>query len=318
MCAAPHCEFSITICMARAVLLFMHKTTFKHLTFFAFALTCALAFASPARAQDLAQVAADVATPAPAATDSDPFYDGKLHVAFTPYIWLPTLNATFRYNLSDVHLPPGVPSRSGTIDASVGANKYLSNLNFALMGNAQFRFGNTALNTDLINVNASNQTTALVNLSGHFPNTTLTGTAHTHAVGTIAQVAGSNTFYRNGNTTVDVLLGGRMMFTTGATDWQLTATNDVINRNGSASRSSTLGDAIVGSFGQFALGKRWAIPFYADLGTGDPNFTWQGILGIKYGQLGLTYRYLDYSNGSAGLVQNLRMNGPQLGYTLKF
>jgi hypothetical protein len=299
----------------------MSKPTLTHVAMCALALTCAATFAGPARAEGLTQVAADVATPAPSASaDADPFYDGKLHVSFTPYVWLPTLNATFRYNLSDIHLPPGVPSRSGTIDASVGANKYLSNLNFALMGSAQFRFGNTALNTDFINVNATNQTSTLVNLSGRFPHldTTLTGTAHTHAVGTIAQIAGSNTFYRNGNTTVDVLLGGRMMFTTGATDWQLTASNDVIHKSGSASRSSTLGDAIVGSFGQFALGKRWAIPFYADLGTGDPNFTWQGILGIKYGQLGLTYRYLDYSNGSAGLVQNLRMNGPQLGYTLKF
>ena len=297
----------------------MTKTTLKHLAICAFVLSCAAAFAGPARAEDLTKVAADVATPAPAATDADPFYDGKLHVAFTPYVWLPTINATFRYNLSDIHLPPGAPGLSGTFDTTVGPNKYLSNLNFALMGNLQFRLGNTALDTDFINVNISDQTSALFNLSryGH-PSTTLSGTAHSREVGTIAQAVGSDTFYRNGNTTVDFLLGGRMFFTTASVDWQLDVDDGVISKNGSARRSSTLGDAIVGSFGQVALGKRWAIPFYVDLGTGDPNFTWQGILGIKYGQLGLTYRYLDYSNGGGGLVQNLRMNGPQVGYTLKF
>ena len=34
--------------------------------------------------------------------DDGGFYDGNIHAQLTPYVWLPTINGTFRYNLSDI------------------------------------------------------------------------------------------------------------------------------------------------------------------------------------------------------------------------
>ena len=67
----------------------------------------------------------------------------------------------------------------------------------------------------------------------------------------------------------------------------------IINQTGSATKTQKLGDAVIGTYGQFGLGQKWSIPFYLDAGTGDPNFTWQGLSGVKYGNLALSYRFLD-------------------------
>jgi hypothetical protein len=274
----------------------------------ALAVTAALALALPASADQADK------------TDDGGFFDGTIHAQITPYVWLPTINGTFRYDLSDIHgYLPANPS--GTIDSHVGPNNYLTNLNFALLASGQIRKGKEALVFDVINANIGNQGSSSIDVGGGgrfgIPATTLTGSVQNRVVSTISTLGASGTVYRKGNTSIDVLLGGRLIWLTTSTDWNLTASDGIINRTGSASKSATLGDAVVGTYGQFGLGKKWSIPFYLDAGTGDPNFTWQGLLGIKYGQLGLSYRFLDMGNGGSGLLQALRLGGPQLGYTLR-
>jgi hypothetical protein len=266
------------------------------------ALLCAVAI-SPARAAE---------TP-----DDDNFYDGKIHVGITPYVWLPTINGQLRYNLSDIH--EAAPNVSGTFDTSIGPNKYLSSLNFALMFSGQIRKGNVALISDFINLNAGNQTSSLLNVSGPRGDVTVgvTGSAQSHIAATLWTVGASGTLYHKENTSLDVLLGGRLVWMKASTDWQLSGNDGFLNAHGSASKNVTLGDAVVGAYGQYGLGKKWAIPYYIDVGTGDPNFTTQGLLGVKYGKLQVSYRYL-YYGGNGAFVQNMRLNGPLVGYTLHF
>jgi hypothetical protein len=78
-------------------------------------------------------------------------------------------------------------------------------------------------------------------------------------------------------------------------------------------------DAIVGAKGRVAFGanREWFIPYYADIGTGDSDLTWQLSAGLGYsyswGDVIATWRYLDYNFKSKSKVQDLTMNGPLLG-----
>ncbi len=42
----------------------------------------------------------------------------------------------------------------------------------------------------------------------------------------------------------------------------------------------------------FGAGHAWSVPYYLDVGTGDSDLTWQGLLGLAYsfgwGDLGVT------------------------------
>jgi len=75
-------------------------------------------------------------------------------------------------------------------------------------------------------------------------------------------------------------------------------------------------DAIVGFKGRTALGdeRRWFIPYYADVGTGESKVTWQAMAGIGYafrwGDVVAAWRYVDYEMKSGKKVENLTFNGP--------
>ncbi len=89
-----------------------------------------------------------------------------------------------------------------------------------------------------------------------------------------------------------------------------------------ASSSTTIWNGIIGVEGRIALGKRWYVPYYLDIGTGDSDFTWQGVAGINYewhwGGLALTYRYLDFDQGDAVPLKSMSMAGPEIGIYFNF
>jgi hypothetical protein len=59
----------------------------------------------------------------------------------------------------------------------------------------------------------------------------------------------------------------------------------------------------------------WFIPYYADVGTGDSNLTWQAMLGLGYrfdwGHVTLAYRALGYDFNKDNT--DLTLYGPGLG-----
>ena len=81
-------------------------------------------------------------------------------------------------------------------------------------------------------------------------------------------------------------------------------------------------DAVVGVKGRIGIGanREWFVPYYLDIGTGDSDLTWQGVVGIGYafpwGEVIATWRYLDYNFKSSAKVDDLKMNGPLLGVAL--
>lgn len=88
-------------------------------------------------------------------------------------------------------------------------------------------------------------------------------------------------------------------------------------RQGSGNSDITDWDGIVGAKGRWMFGERgaWFVPYYVDLGTGQSEFTWQGIAGLGYafrwGEVLVVWRYIDYRFSSHNT--SLTMNGPALG-----
>ena len=269
---------------------------------------------------------ADSPKPAPSA---DPYantqWDGKTHLNFTPYLWLPTLNATLRFRGQDVSTGApitGGPGSGGTFDTQIGPSNYLAKINFALMGTIELRKGNWAIFSDAINTNIAGSTGQTINVTGPLNNVALSisGKAGMQTVATLWTVGPSYTVYHDKDSAINLLAGGRFTFLSANANFQIQGNGPLgLTYSAGAARKENYGDAVLGTYGQFGLGGHWSVPFYADLGTGTPAFTWQAFLGLKYGNALIGWRNLAYSSGgSSNLLQSMSLGGPMLGYSLHF
>jgi hypothetical protein len=72
----------------------------------------------------------------------------------------------------------------------------------------------------------------------------------------------------------------------------------------------------------FGQDRKWFVPYYADVGTGDSDVTWQAFGGLGYafdwGDLVAVWRYLDYNMPSSYDLKELTLNGAALGATFRF
>jgi hypothetical protein len=124
-----------------------------------------------------------------------------------------------------------------------------------------------------------------------------------------------------------VLLGARLADFKQTFAWDFSGDFSTITpppRTGSRNASISQWDAIAGIKGRFAFGAehRWVMPYYFDIGTGDSDLTWQGMLGLGYafgwGDLSIAWRYLDYELQSGSPIIDMNFNGPALGATFRW
>lgn len=247
-------------------------------------------------------------------------FDGKTHVDFTPYLWVPTINGTFGFTLSQINSSiPVAADLTKTFDLRSGPNNYLTKLNFALMGTFQLRQGNLSLYSDVINLNASNVSTTVTDLSGPAGNLNVAigVNAGAQIVSTLWTFGAGYTLYHHQGTNVDFLVGGRMAYLSANANLQLTSSGPLGQTfSAGTAAKETDWNFILGAKGQIGLGPKFSIPYYADFGP-ETLYTWQGLVGLKYGNLSLDWRHLSYSNASPGaFVKQFSLDGPALAYTL--
>ena len=81
-------------------------------------------------------------------------------------------------------------------------------------------------------------------------------------------------------------------------------------------------DGIVGFKGRYHIDDKWYLPYYADVGTGDSEITWQafGGVGYKFSKVDTTlgYRYLKWEFDDNPALDNLNVSGLLLGFNYKF
>jgi len=91
-------------------------------------------------------------------------------------------------------------------------------------------------------------------------------------------------------------------------------------RTGSGSEG--LLDGIIGLRGYLTLNDKWYLPYYADIGTGGSDLTWQLFGGVGYrfswGDIRLGYRHLEYDLGDGKIAKDLKLSGPVLGIGFRF
>lgn len=81
-------------------------------------------------------------------------------------------------------------------------------------------------------------------------------------------------------------------------------------------------DGVIGLRGYVKLGEKWFLPYYADIGAGGSDLTYQlyGAIGYRFGwgDIRLGYRYLAYELGDGKVMADLNLSGPLLGVGFRF
>jgi hypothetical protein len=140
-------------------------------------------------------------------------------------------------------------------------------------------------------------------------------------------VAGEYRVASNASWTVDLLAGARMMQMKPTLGYSITGNIGPIvipGRDGTKQVDESVWDGIVGVKGRYHFGddRRWFVPFYLDVGTGQSQLTYQLSGGIGYtyrwGSIFATWRYLEADSQSGKTLDNISMSGPLLAVSWRF
>ena len=81
-------------------------------------------------------------------------------------------------------------------------------------------------------------------------------------------------------------------------------------------------DGVIGIRGKSPLGGNWDVRYYADVGAGSSQSTWQALGGIGYrfswGDAVLSYRHLAYKMDSDRPISDMSFSGPQFALGWNF
>ena len=242
--------------------------------------------------------------------------------AITPYLWLPNVNGTLKYEPQ-----PG----GGAPAVDTGPNNYLENLSMALMLSGEARKGRWSILSDLIYLDFDKEQSNVraVNFGGSLVSTSATGSTQSSLKGLEWTIASAYEAVQSPRATLGVLGGLRYFRIDAHSDWQLNATvsgpgaGQSFPASGGVSRRTELWDGIVGVRGRVRWGEgAWFSPYYLDAGTGSSNLTWQSLIGIgygfKWGDIVLAYRTVFYDQNDDKLLQDFRFSGTTLGATFRF
>ena len=247
-----------------------------------------------------------------------------------PYLWLPSVEGELRYG------PP--PPGGSSANVKLSEEDFLETINFALLLQGEARKGRWLIATDFIYLDLGSQNSEVRSVdfnpgsgSGPINITTaqLNAGTETEIDAVVWTLVGGYNAVQNPAVTLDLIGGFRYLNVEARTNVRLTATvtgpmgSQAFAREGSVERSADIWDAIIGARGRVKLGDgNWFMPYHIDVGAGDSEFTWQGVIGIGYaftwGELGLTYRYLSSEQDDDKFVQKLSFSGFALGANFRF
>lgn len=246
-----------------------------------------------------------------------------------PYVWLPGVKADVKYG----------PPSGGTATANVNADEsdVLSNLQMAFMIAGEARKGRWLLATDYMYLDLGKQDSKVKSVDfnpGNGPVNVSTsqigGSAESSFKGSIWSLVGGYAAISQPSASLDVIAGFRYVDLEASSKWNLDATvtspngGQTFSRSGSAKRSGSDTNFIVGAKGQVKLGQsNWFIPYYADIGGGDSTSTWQLAAGVGYafgwGDIRLDYRYLAYKQSNDDkFLEKIELGGFALGANFRF
>ncbi len=207
---------------------------------------------------------------------------------------------------------------------SVDADTIIDDLNGAFMGTFEAERGRWGVFTDVmyLDVDGSKSQTRDIAIGGSQIPADATASLDMNLKGWVWTIAGTYQVVTDPKAPVQVLLGARLVDIEENLRWQTSGNVGSIplpGRQGDVSDKSSNWDAIIGVKGRLAFGSNgeWFIPYYADVGTGQSDLTWQAIAGLgysfKWGEVLAAWRYLDYEMDSGSAIKSIDFNGPAIG-----
>jgi hypothetical protein len=226
------------------------------------------------------------------------------------YVYLPTIsgNTTF-------------PQNGSGSNVNLDSSKILDSLKMMFMGSLEARRGVWGAFTDVVYVDLGQSKSGFRDFTiGGNP---LPGGASADASydlkGVSWTLAGSYRAVPDPRAPVDFIVGARMLDIKQTLGWQVSGNVGSIplpGRAGNLEAKLTNWDAIVGVKGRWAFGneRKWFVPYYLDVGTGESDLTWQAMTGVGYsfgwGDVVGSWRYLDYKMKSGSNIEKLNFSGP--------
>jgi hypothetical protein len=238
---------------------------------------------------------------------------GKWQFSATLYAYLPTIDGSLT-----------IPPDPSTPSINVDAGTIIDNLKFTFMGTFDAHNGRWGVFTDLLYLDVGGDTSKTRDLTiagGRLP-ASATADLSLDLKGTVWTIAGEYRVVSDPAWTMDVLAGARLFNVKPTIGWSLNGDLGPLvlpGRSGSKEESVGNWDGIVGVKGAYRFGqnREWYVPYYVDVGTGQSDLTWQGMIGLgysfKWGDLLAAWRYLDYNFKSGEAINDMNFNGPMFG-----
>ncbi len=232
------------------------------------------------------------------------------------YGWFPAIGGSTSF-----------PSNGGSGPSiDVTAQDVINALKMVFMGEIEARNGKWGVWSDIVyaDLGASKEGTRSFTVDGQ--PVTVDGNLGLDVKSTVWTLSGLYNLTSTPENTTDLLFGARMLDMKQTLNWSLIGPlpGSPLAQSGQASVDGNNWDAIVGIKGRYYLGteRKWFLPYYADVGAGQSQLTWQvnGGVGYKFdwGSVFATYRYLDYQFKSGQALQSMTMNGALLGVAFQW
>ena len=214
----------------------------------------------------------------------------------------------------------GTTKRGSDVEADF--DDLLDATDFAFMGALEARKNKWLLFTDIINFDLSADSTSDLSIPIGGPiYLPVTTTARTDLKGWVVNLAGGYNLYSQNKTRLDVIGGARYLDLSMDLFLQLQSLGP--GRSRTIKESHSIWDGIIGLKGNTALGERWFLGYYADVGGGDSSLTWQASAAIGYQatrwlDLALGYTHLEWDFSSTRVIDDLNFSGPNLGVIFRW
>jgi hypothetical protein len=211
---------------------------------------------------------------------------------------------------------------SGGAEFAIDFDTLLDNLDMAFMGSVEARRGPWSVLADAVylNVGADKGGTLNVPVAPDFA-VPVDVDVGVKTRGWVINLLGAYTVFASARGSLDVLAGVRYLELKPAFDLKV----GVPGIGGVALARSVLEtdwDGVVGVKGQVRLGDSWYLPYYADVGTGQSDLTWQVFGGVGYtfdwGEVALVYRHMSWDFGSHHPLDHASFSGPAAAVSWHF
>ncbi len=202
-------------------------------------------------------------------------------------------------------------------DIDISFSDLIDNLDMAFMGSLEARKDKWTLLADVIYLDVSDGQTSTANLI----NRPVTAKLDVGLKSWIVTAAAAYAVHETESTRLSLLAGGRYLYLDADLDFKISAVGPFGPWQEKYSDSGHVLDGIVGLRGRTELSDKWYLTYYADIGGGDSDLTWQALAGINYRfskvDAAFGYRYLKWELNDQAF-DDLDISGPYAGVRFSF